>query len=201
MRQAQDSAKDPTEGPLSKFIADLIRRKARQLIGRAGFTQGDDEDIAQDLYLKLLKNWHSFDPSAGHPKAFAAAIVERQDANLLRDRTAEKRHHRRVCSLSVIVHEPGEGRVELAATIAEQEKDRRLGREGRSDQESSELRSDVTEIVARLPDDLRDLCERLMHDTVSQVARDLDLPRSTLRAKARKLRRRLENTDLRKYLE
>ena len=41
---------------------------------------------------------------------------------------------------------------------------------------------DIAEVVARLPDDLRDLCQRLQRDSISQVARDLGVPRSTLYA-------------------
>ena len=48
---------------------------------------------------------------------------------------------------------------------------------------------------------LRELCERLKHDSISQVARDMGIARTTLNAWLSKLRSRFEECGLRDYLE
>ena len=99
---------------IDQFTARLIRRKAHQLVGRAGFTRSDREDIEQELRLKILKHFSSYDPQQGHRHAFVTAVVERHAANLLRNKQAEKRDHRRVRSLNVaIADEEDEARPRL----------------------------------------------------------------------------------------
>lgn len=190
-----------SEPVIDQFTARLIRRKARQLVGRAGFTRSDREDIEQELRLKLLKHFSSYDPQQGHRHAFVTAVVERHAANLLRDRQAEKRDHRRVCSLNVVIaDEEDEGPVELGDTIGRRELDARLGRSLRDQQELAELVLDMADVIAGLTPELRDLAERLKADSASQVARDLGVPRTTLNGTIQKLRQRFEGAGLRDYL-
>ena len=69
-----------------------------------------------------------------------------------------------------------------------------------SDQEASDLASDLADVLARLPDDLRAVAERLQSQTVSQAARALGVPRTTLQRQVQRLRRCFENAGLRIYL-
>ncbi len=39
---------------IDKYAADLIRHKARQLVGKAGFTEDDRPDLEQELMIDLL---------------------------------------------------------------------------------------------------------------------------------------------------
>jgi RNA polymerase sigma-70 factor (ECF subfamily) len=190
----------PTPQPLDAFAANLIRCKARQLVGKAGFTRSDQEDIEQELTLRLLRRASAFDPGQAHWNVFVTTVVERCAASLLRDRRAEKRDHRRTTSLHQPLEIDDEGQVEVAAVIGQDGHDRRLGRVSRADREHKELEIDLSAVLGRLPQDQRDLAERLKLASVSQVARDLNLPRTTLLRRMERLRRRFEKALLRDYL-
>jgi hypothetical protein len=59
---------------------------------------------------------------------------------------------------------------------------------------------DITEVVTKLPDELRDLAERLKTRSVSEIARDMGVPRTTLNESVRRLCRRFESAGLKDYL-
>lgn len=161
---------------------------------------GDREDIEQELHLKLLKYLASYDPQKGRRQAFATAIVKRQAANLLRAKRAMKRDHRGVRSLSMELANEEEGPVELADTISQRHSGARLGRATREEHELAALAMDIRDVIASLPHELADLAARLKTDSLSQIARDLGIPRTTLADRVRKLRRCFEQAGLRDYL-
>jgi len=185
---------------IDRFVRDLVRRKARQLVGKAGFTRSDLEDLEQELYLKLVKAARSFDPVHAHWRSFATAVVERHTASLLRDKQAEKRDSRRVCSLEMIVGQDEEGPVKLGETIGQPEYDARRGCWPREEQELCQLVQDVADVVAGLPAELRELAEALKTESISQIARRTGLSRSAINARVDQLRERFEQAGLRNYL-
>jgi len=69
-----------------------------------------------------------------------------------------------------------------------------------SGQDAFDLASDLTEALAKLPDDLSALAERLKTQSLSQAARDLGVPRSTLQRQVQRLRQCFEDAGLRIYL-
>ncbi len=185
----------------SPYTTGFIRKKVRQLIGRAGFTRSDVESLKQELYLKLLKHFPAFDPEQSHPNAFITTILERFIANLLRDRRAEKRDHRLICSLNVTIGCEDGRQVEISETVTDREDNARRCRTSRSPQDEAELRMDVAELLGKLADESRNVCQRLMAgDSVSQIARDIGIPRTTLQDRIRKLRDRFEEDGLKDYL-
>jgi len=188
-------------GELDPFVKRLVRRKARQLAGRAGIPRSDRQDIEQHLYLVLVKQWHRFDPRTGHLQAFVTTVVERAVANVLRDRLAEKRDHRRCnVSLSAMTIVGEEGEEELAETLTLSEHRSRMGNRVRSDQELFELAEDVEAVLSQLPPPLRNICRLLMHHSVSVVARKTKIARTTLNDTLRRLRQCLEDAGLHNYL-
>lgn len=184
---------------IDQFTASLIRRKARQLVGRAGFSRSDGEDIEQELRLKLIKHLSAFDPEQGTRRAFVATVVERCAATLLRDKSAEKRDHRRVCSLNIIIAEEG-GPVEWGETIGLREHNARRGVQPRDDLELAQVLTDVADVIASMPPELRDLAESLKVGSLSQIARRMGVPRTTLNESVRRIRRRFERAGLKDYL-
>ena len=183
-----------------RFTRGIIRRKVKQLIGRAGFKTQDGEEIEQDLIWRVLQSLPSFDPGQAHRNVFVTTVVERYVANVLRNKRAGKRDCRRVCSLNVVIAEDSEETVELGDTIGQRELDAQRCRYPRSDEELAQLAQDMADVIATLPDELRDLAERLKTQNVSEIARDMGIPRTTLHESVRRLRRRFENAGLKDYL-
>jgi RNA polymerase sigma-70 factor (ECF subfamily) len=187
--------------PIDGFAATVIRRKARQLVGRAGFNKCDEEDLEQQLRAEVLLSLPKFDPDRAHFHAFVATVVDRKAANLLRDNQAEMRDPRRISSLNVTGDVDGEGPIELAGTISQCEYDHRRCRHSRGAEEQAELASDLAELMAKLPDDLRQLAEWLLKgSSMSEIARRTAVPRTTLNDRLWHLRRRWEDTGLKDYL-
>jgi RNA polymerase sigma-70 factor (ECF subfamily) len=178
----------------------MIRRKARRLVGKAGFTKCDVDDVAQELALKLLQRAPSFDAEQSHWNAFVVTVVERCAASLLRDKRAEKRDHRRVCSLSSIVGHDKKAPVELGATLSQRESDARCNRESMTDLELTQLATDISSALEHAPVALQKLAGLLKSHTVSATARELGVPRTTLYEAIRHLRRRFESAGLKGYL-
>jgi RNA polymerase sigma-70 factor, ECF subfamily len=191
---------DESNEKINRFARGIIRRKIKQIIGRAGFTKQDREDLEQELILRLLQRWPSFNPNVAHRNVFTTTVIERFVATILRDKQAEKRDHRRVSSLNVTVNIGEDETAELGDTISQRELDTQRGRAPRSDEELSQLRQDLAELMAKLPEKLKALAERLKTETVSEIARDMGVARTTVDAWVRKLRQRFEHTGLKDYI-
>jgi hypothetical protein len=207
MHKHQDS--EPSNGRshgsdqvIDSFTKGYVRKKARQLIGKFGFKRHDRDEIEQRLYLKLAKRLHAADPNDPKWKAYVATTVRHCIASMIRDSEAEKRDHRRAFSIHVVVGTDEAGPIELGDTIDEQQNKSHRGCSSRSRQELSELALDMATCVAGISDArLREMCERLKFDSISQVSRDMEIPRTTLNAWLRKLMHRFEEQGLRDYLQ
>jgi RNA polymerase sigma-70 factor (ECF subfamily) len=185
---------------IDRFAWGIVRRKARQLIGRAGFTNQDREELQQELLAHLLSRLPAFDPEQGHRNKFVTAVVERFVANILRDKRAEKRDHRRVVSINVIVETEEDGPTERASIVGRNEYDARRGIRSRDEHELIDLVNDIDAVLASLPDNLRRMAEGLKTKPQAEVARDMGVPPTTLNSWMRHLRERLEGAGLRDFL-
>src|SRR5262245_53017027 len=192
---SQESQKKP-----DPFRRHFVRKCARQLAGKCGFKQQDREDIEQCLYVKLAKRLQTADPDDPKWKALLAIAARRHIVSMIRVREAEKRSHRRTCSINVRMGGP-EGSVELAATVTASEiPSHRRGTE-RPERELVELAMDVNDCIAEIFDiDQREFLERLKTDSIAQIARDMEIPRTTLNSWLLKLRKQFENRSLKEYL-
>lgn len=174
-----------------RFARGIIRRKVRQFVGRAGFTDQDTRELEQELLLRLIDGLRNYNPDlTRHLNAFITTVVERAFVVILRDRRAQKRDvskHRSIHGLLARAD-----RTDSDAGIPDPT--------SRSDAEWFELTDDVAGVLAALPDDLRALAERLKRQSVSEVARELRIPRTTLYRNLERLRRHFADAHLRDYL-
>jgi RNA polymerase sigma-70 factor (ECF subfamily) len=186
---------------ISDYAAELIRCKARQLLGKAGFTWSDVEDLEQEMILELIQRFPKFDPAKAAHSTFAARIVEHKISKLFRHRRREMRDYRREsCSLDDTIEDAEGETIWRACTINQDEAAIRLGRRTRTREEETQLRIDISLVLAKLPDDLREIAGQLLTKSVAEVARDLGIPRTTLYESVKRLRPFFEDTALRNYL-
>lgn len=174
-----DTNRNHTE--LTEYALEVAHHKARQLVGKAGYTQDDIEDIEQDLILDLLERLPKFDPSKAKYSTFITRLVERKISKLLRDRLAEIRDYRRVaCSLNDEIDfgddEPPAQRV---STVSQSDHDRRTGNNTLPAVELIDLRCDIETALKQLPAELRGVAEMLAEMPIAVVARKLGIPRAT----------------------
>lgn len=170
------------ENLLDSFAKRLTCKKARMLVGKYGFTSSDRDDIEQELTLDLLQRSPKFDPQRCTARKFVVWVVRKKLYHLIRARLRDKR--RKVF---------GGKSVECLSKNIE------VGRPRGGDCDEAvqrELALDVRSVLEQLPRSLRDVAERLQFDSISQVARDLGVPRSTLRSMLKKIRERFEAAGL-----
>jgi len=169
---------------LTDYALELVHHKAWQLVGKAGYTQDDVDDIKQDLIVDLLERLPQFDPAKATYNTFVARLVERKISNLLRDRQAEMRDHRReVCSLNEEIDTGEDEPVQRLTTISQDDQDIRTGKYARPAEERAHLQLDMDSVLDGLTPELRQVAEMLQTKSISQVARELGIPRRTFREK------------------
>jgi RNA polymerase sigma-70 factor (ECF subfamily) len=184
-----------------RFTRGIVRRKISQLMGRAGLTTQDRQDLEQDFFARILQSLRLFNPDVAHRNKFITAVVERYVANILRDKKATKRDHRRISSLNVPIGIGDEELTELAQTISDRELDARLGRKRLREDELAQLAIDLADVIATLPEDWRTLLELRKSQTMPEIANELGVPRTTLNTWVQHIRQRFEKGGLRDYLK
>ena len=185
---------------LDPQISQIIQQNAGRLIGQDGITRHDAEAIRQELTAHVIQKLDSFDPQLGELTAFAAAVVRRRMISILRSRRAGKRDHRRITSLNVEIAVPGEAPTELANTISDRELDGRLHRHRRTDHEIRALATDLAKVVAKLPPQWQRMLQLRATHSMSQIAEELQVPRTTLNSWMSEIRRVCEVAGLNEYL-
>ncbi|MFO7900006.1 MAG: sigma-70 family RNA polymerase sigma factor [Planctomycetota bacterium] len=187
---------------INEYAESVIRVKARQLIGTAGFTSSDVEDIEQELRLELLLSLPKFDPSKASYRTFVTRLVDGKVAKLVRYHLQEMRDYRRkACSLDELVEDADGCVTTWAETIDRDETDIRVDRRGRTRAEDAQLQTDVALVLETLPDDLREVAECVMESaTLAEAAKKLGMPRTTLYGALERLRRLFEDAGLGNYL-
>lgn len=168
---------------LTKYTMTLVQCKARQLVGKAGYTHDDLADIEQDLTRHLLACLSKFDPTKATLNTFADRVVGSRIVDLLRRRNAEIRNRgREAFSLNAEI-ETEDGSVEIVETVSQDEIDLRSGRYNRPEAERAHLQIDLNAVVAGLSPELRQVAYMLRTASVAEVARELGIPRRTFREK------------------
>ena len=190
----------PDDG-IDAYAVGLIKYKAKRLIGQAGFTRSDCEDIEQELILDLLRRLPKYNPRRAQRNTFIARVVEHRVATLIEAQTAGIRDYRRCrCSLNDRF-EDEEGRsVERVDTFDQEDYLLRTGAQSRPSDELSALAIDVAAVLEGLPPELRDLCQRLEAETVTEISRDTGVPRGTIYESIKELREIFEDAGLKDYL-
>jgi len=186
------------QGVLNGYAKEVIRHKARQLIGKYGFTRDDYEDLQQEMTLDLLRRLGKYDPEKSALTTFVARVVNGKISTLIRHRKQEKRDYRcQVCSLNAPVESDTSESFDMDETLSQDDFDRQVGRNA----DRLDLSLDFSRAMEELPDDLRQLAIRLQTQTMAEIARELGVPRTRLYDKGlTRLRKSFEDKGLREYL-
>jgi RNA polymerase sigma-70 factor, ECF subfamily len=173
---------------IDDYAVRIIKHKARQLIGRYGLTIFDREDLEQELMIDLLQRMRHFNPAKAKKSTFMARIVERHIATLLEARHARCRDWR-MCRKSLNTpHENDRGDTREMIDWVDSEGTLRPCQPDTRESEINNLRMDVARVLDTLPEDLRDLCERLRESNMAEIARETGIARTTLYDKLTRIR-------------
>jgi RNA polymerase sigma-70 factor (ECF subfamily) len=191
---------DDSRQPIDPAIQSLIRRKVSRIIGRAGLTKQDHEDLEHDLVVEVLRRLPKFDSDRSSLSAFLNAVLDHGLADILRHQLAAKRNPQRVRSLHAKTKSE-EGDLELEQTLGSEDLARQRGRHPRSAEELAQLTQDMAEALDGLSDDVRAVAERLAQGLpMTAIAKELGKSRHQVRQAVRQVRQRFEDLDLKGYL-
>jgi RNA polymerase sigma factor (sigma-70 family) len=180
----------------------LIQFKARQLSRCCGFCPSDEDDLAQELWLYLLRQAHRFDPDRASLPTFINRVVNSAAAMLVR----RHRRMKRIAGLQAVSLESTMVEVEgvlasLGETISEEHLHRRTGGNSSDSIPLNDERMIVHGVIRSLPAPLWDIFRRLMGSTANSVARDMAISRRQVRKAVRTIRRRLQRARIGKFQE
>lgn len=165
-----------------EFASKVIASEVRALRVRGVIRRSDEEDIAATLMLGLLGAWAGFDPERGTAEAFVNQVVSTRLISVLRKRNAQKRR----------------GRTEPIGAAEERIVDR--GWDGARCHRQSDLGTDLRAAMQKLTPRQREICDLLLRESVTPAARELGIPRSTLRDAVTKIRAVFRDAGLEEYL-
>jgi RNA polymerase sigma-70 factor, ECF subfamily len=198
---AEPSGKPASSSPagLDEFANRFIHSKVRKLVGRAGLTKSDREDLFQDFALDLIQRRQKFDPNSGNWEAFVVVVCENCYATILKRRLAQMRSHKReVGSLNQAI----DGKpTELGALISESQQARRTGRYCSPHKETLDLALDMAEVLREMTPRMLKVCELLMRGSKAEAKRELGIPQGVLYEILDRVSLRLEKAGLRDYFK
>jgi len=185
---------------IDQYAAKLIRTKARQLVGKAGLTEDDRDDLEQDLILDLLQRMHKYNPDRSKKITYMTRIVERRISTILNDRYAMCRDWRQCsCSLNDLVFNQEGDFSELSELLGNDGFIESVGKETREER-NNDILLDIQKVINTLSTDLQDLCYRLLDKNMAEIARELKIPRGSLYEKLAKIREAFIEAGLENYL-
>ena len=129
-------------------------------------------------------------------------MVQRHLANVVRDRSVVKRATVGRVSLSKTIRGDDGGQIEMSQTLHHQDQDRRLGRERRlGEEELNDLRMDLSTFISKLPEKYQDILRRRQNQSITEISRDLGIPRTTLNDWMLQIRKLFEEAGFDRYLD
>lgn len=192
----------PSNGNFDDYAITYIRLKVRQLIKRCGFNASDRDDLEQEIALHLFEHLREHDPERGTVKTFIACIVENKVRTMIRVR------NRRIKNLDFplfslneeIPEEDSFGVMQRMEAIDREDYLLGAGLLSRPVLEMLEMRLDIDRVVSDLPPALREICEGLKTQTVTQISAATGASRQQVYDAIRKLRGIFDEAGLKDYL-
>lgn len=164
-----------------EFARTILYAEIRQLRLRGAIRPSDEDDIAGSVMVHLVEAWPSFDPTRGPAEAFIQQVVSTRLVSVLRERNARKRRWP--------VQHTGTGADEPAAPAWSDDRWSRL----------IDLRMDLDAAMRRLSPKQRAICDQLLRDLLTHAAKEMGIPRRTLRDNVAKIRRVFRDAGLEEY--
>lgn len=184
---------------VDSYAAFFVAYKAKTLTRMPMFSADDFEDLQQELMIAYLHAWPSFDPSKGDRRSFIKAAVNNAARNLVVAAEAQKRWTGvTLASLATAISDQDDSPT-LADAISNDDglwDSVYLG----YDQLSVDLRYDLDRAISLLPADLARICLLLKTRTITEIAAETGIPRTTIQDAVKKLRKIMGKAGLRIYL-
>ncbi len=185
--------------PLPEELVSIAKQTARAMTCR-GLSQSDVEDMEQVVSLRAWLSLRYYSPDRGPLSAYLQTVISRAALNFMRDQRASRRAPIRMTSLQREAFRDSES-TDFSQLISRAELDARTGGTGEDEFTVADRLMDVNEFINQLSPDDRKLVQLLKWQLVSQIAVALNVPRTTVSDRVRRLRKRFEVAGLHEYLQ
>ncbi len=188
--------------PLPQEITILITSKARRLVGRYRLTESDQQEIEQKIALEVVRRRSTVSHARAEHMGFLICLVNHAIADIIAARKAGRRDYRREeGSLDQWVRDDLGNWALRGETITEEEAGRRIGRPGTSQEEQHDLRSDLRDAAATLPEGLREIYEHFeIEGSARGVGKAVGRHHSTVCDALKQIKEHFEKAGLDVYL-
>ena len=166
-----------------QFARVAIHARLRPLRLTGVITRDEQSLLGDELMAQLVAAWRRFDPARAVAEAFINQVVDTRLVSLLRARGAAKRS-----GSTVPLDQVAEG------ALCEPQR-------ARHETNPAELRMDLAEAMELLTPREREIVEELMRESLAPAARNLGVPRRTLRDQVEQIRVVFRDAGLEAYLE
>ncbi|MHB9124605.1 MAG: hypothetical protein ACYC4F_01505 [Armatimonadota bacterium] len=186
---------------LDDYSTTLIRHKTRRLVGQAGFTKSDKEDIELELALHLWQYLPQYDPAKGTHKTFVNFILDNKIRTMVAGQITAHYDVRMHDSSLDEVTIMGDGDSLCRGDLIDAEEYlMSIGGRSRSAFELVEMRVDIRRLVSRLSPEMQDLCEHLSLENIKDASLATGIPRYKIYELIRRLRFMFEQDGLAEYV-
>jgi RNA polymerase sigma-70 factor, ECF subfamily len=189
---------------IDEIVTYTLKRssfKAKQMIGKHGFSKDDAEDLRQELVLDVLKRLPKFNRSRAGIKTFISRLIDNHISHLIKHQEAGRRDHRRVeCRLDDWERDKDNQWTSPGLMITEEDALGRLGRRLLSSQERIDLALDTVALLDHLSKLDRKLCLQLQTQTVSEISRQTGVVRTRIYERLRVIRQKFLQAEMEEYL-
>lgn len=154
------------------------------------FRPADIEDLEQELRAAVLAARPRHDPGRGAWRTFVDRVVGNRAKNLVKEQRAERRNPRRCCYIADLKSRSSSRCHPDDGVFCEFDADaygESFGRVGHS-VERAEIRIDLSTIWAELEPQERTALARLFELTITELSREIGVPRTSLYRVMRRLR-------------
>lgn len=180
---------------LCDYAQKLIRYKARQLVRGGAFPPHEEDDLRQELTLRLLKRDKGFDPTRASYNTFAARVISTQAATLVRQRFGPKHSLLRdMVSSDVPAAHASDGST-LGQHFSEADFARRTGTADFDPADHAERMEELYAGLCELEPELCDLCREFIAVATDPAKLRLLMKREGFRSLMQTIRRTLEAND------
>ena len=178
------------------YAIRVIQYHAACLVYQKGVPVQEQQDVEQELSLRLFKRIRKYDPARSKLTTYVANSVRYDAQEVLRQRFADKHVKQRATrSLDIAIGRRSGRRRTLGDLMTRSQQIRGRGRTEQDDQHQVDLREDFQTVLATLSPRLQKVCKKLLE------ARSPAAARQTVSASdLATIRRRFEQAGLRAYL-
>ena len=179
---------------------EQIEFHVKSTIGYYGFTSSDYDDLKQDLLIHVLKKLHHYTSDKSQRFTFISRICRNKLNSIIEMNKAQKRDYRNKVSEEKCVRRRDGKTIKRAidrfneGTVEASHRHKLFGR-----WKDVFLQTDLSQIIDSLSLTDQFLCKELAAKSKSDIAKELNIPRTTLNYRIKQLRKKFPES-LAKYI-